>query len=115
MRLLHLLALGLCTLVAPAASPPVGNTTNLYGVYVMGRGTQLVFWRGAQEEFSGYRLYWWTLGGTTNNVDLPKPTQRVMLCGLAGGNQAVTYIMATVLNGPLESVPSNTVAVPPEP
>lgn len=114
MRFLHLLVLALCALAAPAASPPVGNTTNLYGVYVMGRGTQLVFWRGAQEDFSGYRLYWWTLGGATNSVDLPKPTQRVLLCGLAG-DKTVTYVMATVLNGSLESVPSNTVAVPPEP
>lgn len=109
---LLLLAAGLG--LAVLAAPPVGNTTNLFGVYVIGRGTQILFLRPTTDEYSGYRLYWWTLGGTTNSVALPK-TQKAMMCGLAGTSSSVTYVMATVLNGELESVPSNTVAIVPEP
>lgn len=102
---------------------PVNNASNLFGVYVVGRGSQVFSWtqpihedQSVNTNYSGYRLYWWTVGSTvTNYVDLTKDVQKVLMSGVAGANKPLTFLSLTVLNGSLEGQASNTLLVPTEP
>lgn len=117
------------TTVAPVSralvttSAPVGGTSNLFGLYIVGRGSQFFTWTqplnieaSLDPNFSGYRLYWWVPGSTvTNTVELPKTAQKALISGMAGANKPLTFFSMTVLNGDLESAPSNVLLVSPEP
>lgn len=105
------------------AGPPVGSTTNLTGLYVVGRGSQVFSWTQplaggvTDPQYGGYRLYWWVSGSTvTNTVDLPKAAQKLLMSGLAGGSSPLTFMFMTVVatNG-LESAQSNMLLIPSEP
>lgn len=102
---------------------PINNASNLFGVYVVGRGSQVFSWTQPIHEdtsvntnYSGYRLYWWSAGSSvTNYVDLTRDVQKVLMSGVAGANKPLTFISMTVLNGSLEGQASNTLLIPSEP
>lgn len=108
--------------VSATGGAPVTDATNLSGVYIVGRGAQVFSWtqpllpdQTVDTSISGFRLYWWRSGGATNYVDLPKTTQKVLMSGLAGGSNPLTFVSMSALNGVVEGVPSNLLLIPTEP
>lgn len=109
---------------ALVGGPPVNSATNLYGIYTVGRGAQVFSWTLplqpgttlADTNFTDFKLYWWASGSSvTNVVQFPKDVQKILMSGIAGGSKPLTFFQMTVLNGALESVPSNRLLVPSEP